>query len=288
MDTSEKKWKLQTLPYDENIHQVLQQQHHAAQFIALAGHHLISQQPDDSNTNMQYVPDEELLLGNRLPNGISVALHLTDLIIRILDQENKGIKMISLEGKTKQAVFEELKQNLSDWGVVVVDFKNELHYEMPAHQLDKGSAFSVKDKHSFIENTIYRHNADIVISEIAKTFKKAETVRIWPHHFDTGSFFPLSHNNKGELTQSIGIGWAIPDSMVSEPYYYLSYWSEKPITGKAKLNLLDAGKWMLPNWNGAVLKHSEILKEKSSERQYKLVESFFKSGINILINHLQD
>jgi len=288
MDTPEKNWKLQTLPFDENIHQALQQQHHAAQFIALAGRHLIPQQPDDSNTNMQYIPDEGFLLGNSLPNGLRMALHLTDLTISILDQKNNVKKVISLEGKTKQEVFDEIKQSLSDLGVEVADFKNELHYEMPAHQLDKGSDFSVKEKRYFIENTIYRNNAEIVISEIAKAFEKAEPVRIWPHHFDTGSFFPLSHNNKGELTQSIGIGWAMPDSMITEPYYYLSFWSEKPLANLTKLTRLDAGKWMLPDWNGAVLKHSEIFEEKSAEKQYKLVESFFKSGIDILIDYLSD
>ncbi|MCD4663677.1 MAG: hypothetical protein K8R68_00305 [Bacteroidales bacterium] len=43
---------------------------------------------------------------------------------------------------------------------------------------------------------------------------------------------------------------------------------------------------MIPGWNGAILKHSEIFKEKSAEKQYKLVEYFFTSGINILTDTL--
>jgi len=284
MNTSNIKWKLLTIPFNNDLNDTLQQQHHAAQFIALVGHHLITQQPDDSNTNMEHVSYGDKLLGNTLPNGLRVALQLTDLRISILGKDNNAEKEIDLDGKTKQEVFDELKQSLSDLDVEVVGFKNEMHYEMPAHQLNKGAAFSVHDKQYFIENALYRHNAEIVLHEIAKDFEQAEPVKIWPHHFDTGSFFPVSRNDKGELTKSIGIGWTIPDSMVNEPYYYLSFWSEKPMESLEEPSPLDAGEWMMPVWNGAILKHSEIIKQTSAETQFKLVESFFYQGLGILLN----
>ena len=73
--------------------------------------------------------------------------------------------------------------------------------------------------------------------------------------------------------------------MVDEPYYYLSFWSEKPVDGLNKLPSLDAGDWMLPGWNGAVLKHKEIVKAGAGE-QYEYVISFYMSGINMLLNRL--
>ena len=79
---------------------------------------------------------------------------------------------------------------------------------------------------------------------------------------------------------------AIPDNMINEPYYYLSFWSENPIKGLEKFDALDAGRWMMPDWNGAVLKQSKILEVASEKGQYKLVKSFFNSGINILMDHL--
>jgi len=91
----------------------------------------------------------------------------------------------------------------------------------------------------------------------------------------------------GGISQSIGIGWAIPDGMVKEPYYYLSFWSEKPVENAADPGQLIAGEWMLPDWNGAVLKHSEIIKEKTAGNQHQLVEAFFKSGISKLMNILE-
>jgi hypothetical protein len=61
-------WKELKLGFDETLNNVLLQQHHAAQFIALAGRHLIQQQADDSNTNMQFQADREWLVGNSFDN----------------------------------------------------------------------------------------------------------------------------------------------------------------------------------------------------------------------------
>lgn len=287
MNNSEKQWRPETLAFSDDMKDALQQQHHAAQFLALVGHHLIPRKADDSNTNMQYISEKDMLLGNLLPNGFRVSLNLTDLSIRILDKENNILKKIISEGKSKREVFDELKQELSSLGVDVQNFKNELHYEIQVHKLDKGAPFSVKNNRYFIENSIHRHNAEIILNEIAAKFEQSEPVRIWPHHFDTGTFIPVSQNEKGAVSQTIGAGWAIPDSMISEPYFYLSFWSEKPLKNLEDIQALKAGQWKMPDWNGAVLKLSEISKEKTPDKQYQQVESFFKQGIDLLLEKLK-
>jgi len=285
MNTAVNEWKLMTMAFNNELNNALQQQHHAAQFIALVGRYLIPQQPDDSNTNMEFIFGKDMLLGNALANGMRMALQMSEMKISILDKKNNVKNVIALEGKIKQKVFDELTQNLADFGIDVTDFKNELHYEIPSHQLDKGAVFSIRNENDFIENTNYRHNAKIILNEIAQKFEQEEPIRIWPHHFDTGAFYVISKNDKGETTETIGIGLAIPDNMINEPYYYLSFWSENPIKGLEKFDALDAGRWMMPDWNGAVLKQSKILEVASEKGQYKLVKSFFDSRIKILIDH---
>ncbi len=281
-------WKLQSLTFDKELNEALQQQHHAAQFVALVGRHLIPQQPDDSNTNMEFIADKDMLLGNAIPIGLKVALKLSSLEILILDKNNITKKVIILDGKSQHSVFEELKQGLSDLGVDVTSFKNELHYEIPVHQLDDGGLFSVENENGFVENANYRHNAKIALNEIATLFEQKEHIRIWPHHFDTGAFFSISKNDKRESTQTIGIGLAIPDSMVNEPYYYLSFWSNVSDEKVTTLPALITGKWITPNWNGAILKISEIQKQKSAVKQFELVHTFFTQGIEILMNYLKN
>lgn len=281
-------WKPQTLAFDEDIHQAMQQQQHAAQLIAMVGHQLIPQKADDSNTNMQFLSAENVLLGNPLPNGFKLSLGLTDLKLSILDKENNAVKQISLEGKNKQEAFNELKQCLSDLGVDVMDFKNKLHYEIPPHPLDRKRAFSITNEEDFIENAKYRHNAKIVLNEVAALFKQKEPIRIWPHHFDTGAFYVIKKDEEGEAIQTIGIGMAVPDAMVDEPYYYLSYWSKDSDEVEESLSALVAGHWMMPDWKGAVLRFSEIAEQKTAEEQYTMVKSFYKQGIEIIQNHFKN
>ena len=287
MNKKNTNWKLLSTPFNQGLNEALQQQYHATQFIAMAGRHLIPQQPDDSNTNMQYLPEQELLTGNELSNGFRLTLRLTDLKLCFLDQAGKCKNGISLVGKSKQQVFEELKKTLIALDIEVSKFKNELHYEIPSHKLENGASFIITDSKLFEENTKYRHNAELIMNNLATLYPKASSVRVWPHHYDTGFLLPVAYNEKGELSKSIGLGWAIPDGMVDEPYYYLSFWSEKPDDNLKTLPELTAGKWMVPDWNGAVLKHSEIQKQSSADKQFELVKSFYTKGIEILQTYLK-
>ena len=92
-------WKELTLPFDENIHDALQQQHHASQFIALVGRYLIPREPDDSNTNMTYMTSEESLLGNPITDGLRVGLQLTDLKLSFRDDQPGNLDEFPLVGK---------------------------------------------------------------------------------------------------------------------------------------------------------------------------------------------
>ncbi len=283
MKTQNMNWKLLATSFNEGLNNALQQQHHAAQFIALAGRQLIPQRTDDSNTNMQYQAGKEWLVGNELPNGGRIALQLSELKLCILDEENACKNEIHLVGKTKQQVFELLKKILAGQDLDVSKFINKLHYEIPAHELDGVDAvFSIPEKKYFQENTSYRHNAEIALNEIAGMFEKADPVRIWPHHFDTGSFVPVAYNADGAVSKSIGLGWAIPDGMINEPYFYLSFWSESPLEDFNNLPDPETGEWIKTGWKGGVARHSDILKCSTSGLQLEFVESFFRSGIKIL------
>jgi len=87
MKISVNEWKLMTMAFNNELNDAVQQQYHAAQFIALVGRHLIPQQTDDSNTNMEYIFGKDMLRGNALANGMRVALQLYEMKISILDKK---------------------------------------------------------------------------------------------------------------------------------------------------------------------------------------------------------
>jgi hypothetical protein len=279
------KWKVLTKSFTGDLHNVLLQQHRAAQFIALAGRHLILQQPDDSNTTMEYLPDQEWLIGNDLPGGLRMVLQLSGLKLCFVDRDKNCQSEISLAGLNKQQVFEWLKQSLAESNLDVSALKNELHYTLTGHELDRDAEFSIGDRESIQENIYYRHNAEIVITGMASNFEKAEPIRIWPHHFDTGTFIPFRFNTKGGISRSIGLGWALPDDMVNEPYYYLSFWSEDSVEDFNALPGLEAGEWIRSGWHGAVAKNTDIIKFSSASGQQVFVETFYNSGIRLLREH---
>ena len=280
-------WKQITIPFSEVVNNVLQQHHHAAQFIALAGRYLIPKKLDGSNINMQYLPEKEMLLGNSHPAGWTIGVKLRNQTVQILDENNNLKAEISLEGKTFQETFQEFKIALQNQGIDVSELNTKQPYELPTGGLKEGNYFAIGSDDAVAENIRYRHNAELLINEMAKQFKDAEPVRIWPHHFDTGTFATLARNEKGAASKTIGFGLAIPDSMVPEPYFYLSFWSENPLDIGNNPVKLPAGEWMMPNWNGAVLSVSEIIKKETSEEQYILVRDFFKTGIEILIEKMK-
>ena len=280
-------WKLLTIPFNTALLDALQQQHHAAQYIAMAGKHLIPRQSDDSNTNMEFEPDICMLVGNPLTNGIKVALHLDTLSLTILDQSDNEVKTLTLTGKTKNQGFTELQEALTSSGVDTGALKNVLHYEIPNHRLDNGATFSVSDINYLHETLLYRNNARLILQDVVEGIENAEPVKIWPHHFDTGSLVSYAKDEKGEHTKTIGLGLAIPDSMVEEPYYYLSFWVDNPKTEPDNFAPLNNGKWMMPEWNGAVLPLSDILQQTTASGQYQMVYTFFKDTFKTASAYLE-
>jgi len=279
-------WQLLSIPFHQELNNVLQQQYLAAQFIALAGRFLIPQKPDGSNINMQFLPEKEMLMGNLHPAGWAVGVQLKKLKVQILDKNLNVQAEIPLEGKTFDEAFHEFKTKLKNSGIDISGLKTEQPYELPTGGLKEGKFFNAGEQET-TENIRYRHNARLIINELATRFTDVEPVRIWPHHFDTGTFATIARNEKGDATKTIGLGWAIPDNMVAEPYFYLSFWSEDPVNTGENPIYLPAGKWMMPDWNGAVLGVSEIIQKETAEEQYLLVNSFFETGIENLLERMK-
>ena len=274
-------WKRIYFQFDRKLENAIRQQHLAAQFVALVGRYLVPQTPDSGNINMQYQANNEMLLGNKLENGIQVGLQLSKLELHVFKPNKKKVDIIQLHGKSFEYIFAELRMVLSDAEIEISRLKNEQPYDLSSNFLIDNN-FSNSNQSELVAATVLRHNAEVIINELAKEFKNALPVRVWPHHFDTGTFFATARNDTGEVSQTIGLGWAIPDEMINEPYFYLSFWSENELRNISRLTPLKTGKWMTPGWNGAVLKHSEMIHETSAQKQHLLVKQFFVDGVSIL------
>lgn len=280
-------WKKLSLGYDNEMHKVLQLQHLAAQYIALTGRYLIPEKNDKSNITMQFIPDQEMLLGSQHPDGWLAGLLLNNLVLQVRDKNMTVVGEVSLEGQTFPEAFIEFKKQLQKAGADVSLLKTDQPYELPGNSLEKGMFFTIGTNEAVKENIRYRHNANVVLNDVRTDFAGACPLYIWPNHFDSGFSFPIEHNKEGKETKTIGMGWAIPDHIVDEPYYYLSFMSDEPINEKAQPGELAAGNWMMPKWNGAVLPLSEIIKEESADNQFAMVRLFLESASQRITEHFR-
>ncbi len=280
-------WKQLTLEYNSEIHKVLQIQHLAAQYIALVGRHLISEKDDLSNITMDFIPDQQMLLGQQHPDGWLVGLLLKNLMLQVRDKNMTVICEIPLDGKTFPEALIEFKKEWNKAGADVSLLRTDQPYEMPMESLEEGMFFSAGPSWAVEENIKYRYNASLILNELRAKYAGSCPVYIWPNHFDTGFSFPVEHKKEGEVSKTLCMGWAIPDDMVNEPYYYLSFISDEPINEHTIPGNLAAGNWMMPEWNGAVLRHSEIVNEKNADTQFQMVKTFFESAAGQLTAHFK-
>ncbi len=276
-------WHPISVPYEAGLHETITQHHHAAQFISMVGKQLIPQRDDDSNTSMRYQVRNQMLTGEEIVSGSRMTLNLSYLSLGILNNGILSPISVSLPGLTKSEAFNKLSHILNIEGINTINFKPELHYDMPDHELLHGAPFKENEIQFIEEHIKYRHNARLVLQKIGEHHPSADCIRIWPHHFDTGTILPIHSNSRGEVIRSIGMGWAIPDSMVEEPYFYLSIWSANPLEFPERMPELKGGTWMMPHWQGAILPMSEILRVPSPEEQEAYTMSFFESGLEVLL-----
>jgi len=98
-------WQLVTMPFNPDLNEVLFQLYFGAQFIAMAGRHLIKQRNDDSNTSMVFDSERHFLIGEEIFHNIRPAFNLSDLSLTVLQGNSVISPPVSMAGFTLQNVF---------------------------------------------------------------------------------------------------------------------------------------------------------------------------------------
>ena len=265
----------------QDLNAATDQIHYAAQLLAVTGKHFVENKKDDSHTNMDWRVNA--FFGQPLqekPN-FQVALKVEDLTLHVI-KVNFSVSKIntSLINKSQEEAFVWLKATIgNELGLDTSDFNYDLHYEIPDHPLAHGASYedrSVAFKHFKALRTM----GDLVLREHTASFSPLPTIKTWPHHFDHGAFIPIASDENNKPIKAIGLGLAIHDKVVSEPYFYITHWSKDAETDYSNLPVLPSGAcWNRKPWAGAILKLSEIAHCETPEIQKEAVDAFMKEGI---------
>lgn len=257
--------------------------HQAAQIIALTGTNVQAPLPDESQNTLVYDSSKRMLLGRSFrlsDHDYSTGIALPSFELVLLDENLLIINRISLEGKKKSSVLSQW----SDW-LVDVGFSEhinlKLNYVLPttsAYEADNYGSLSNEFVNSWHK---VRSMANISLKNLNNLVDFESEVNIWPHHFDTGVYYPLKTVDN-EVVASVGAGLAIADSMTNEPYFYIYGYKKNTDINYKHVPALNAGYWLTDDWQGAVLPVSELTDTEASSQ----IDMFFKQSYKFLVAQL--
>lgn len=248
--------------------------HHAVQLLTLIGNNLMDARPDDSQNTSTFDPIAKTLMGESFKlneTSIQAKIHLSDFSLRL-----EGIgKQLNLS----ESSWEEAKNWISD----LFHIKNlkGINYDLPKDFWPDHYAFSGLEEQGLSEWIQDRKQANQALDNLNRFIGKHSEIRIWPHHFDTGTYYELAFDDDKAL-KSIGAGFAPPDSLVDEPYYYMYGWDAFGQLSYENRATLPAGRWIIQdNWKGVVLGKSAFQDASTIDDFFNTAQAWYRSALRL-------
>ncbi len=241
--------------------------HIAAQYLAAAQISFLDKKDDDSHTNLGFDTQKGYLQTWVLnDDGCTIVLDYKKFALYWLNNNNARLS-ISLDGKTHREVVEWMQKVAEGMGISK-KFTYDLHYDLP-YEVTDSYRFSITAADTAILDALvhYRTLANEVLAAVIDQTSLTSTIRIWPHHFDTGAFSYTAE--KPEL--SIGLGLAIPDSISDTYYFYISAYKGHDNVATDGFAPLPFGTWKNDGFTGAILPITDVTKAEGI--------AFFKAAI---------
>ncbi|MFP4847010.1 hypothetical protein [Winogradskyella sp. PE311] len=224
--------------------------HKAAQYLATAAISFIKKKDDDSHTNLGWYNHK--LETHAFPNGDKLALNYKDFSLEWI--HNKNQEQLSLQGKTHLEITDWISKISQNKGLEN-SYDYALHYDLPYDDVINSTTYVITNQNALNALIEQRDLAQNVLASILSSNNYESSLRIWPHHFDTGAFFNLNDN------LSIGLGMAIPDSVIDDFYFYVSGYNGHDKIDLGKINDLKLGSYFNKDWYGFALPISGINKQ---------------------------
>jgi hypothetical protein len=242
--------------------------HHAAQLATALGISYLPAQPDDSHTNLEWLPELEALASNPVQGRriVRLAVRPSRLAVLVLDESNTPVATFPLDGKTIEEAAQWIRGQLDAHGVDSSRYTLKRHYSIPSHPVAEHAPFDATRLAEFEQLSTWYSNAATLFTAIAATTPGASVVRCWPHHFDIATLIEVAPE------RTVGVGMEPGDVYYAEPYFYVNM---RPATDATRPALEGGGAWHTHEWIGAVLQGSQL----ASTNQRAQCEAFLLSAI---------
>lgn len=256
--------------------------HVASQMISLTGKNLVSPNPDDSHTTAKWDSDRGQIVGREFElkgNRYSVFVDAISFSFGI-NKNDDVMDEIDLHGLTYMQTVEPWKKWLIDAGYDA-ELDLSLHYELPASDHYKFESFT-KPNQAILDSWVANRTlANAAYRKLNEIIGFESDINIWPHHFDSGTYH-VFHETDGTADRSIGAGFAVADSMVNEPYFYIYGWFKDKQLDYSDAPSIVGSRWITDGWEGAVLPISAI-----TNNPLEVVSEFYSKTSSYLKDKLK-
>ncbi len=249
------------------------QLHHAAQFASAAGISFLKHRPDDSHTNMEWVPALAGLFSRVIPARIPfrIGVRPADLTLLIATDKDQSIARYRLHGRSIVEATQWIRTQIGRLGADAARYSLKRHYDIPAHAVALGDSFDASERSHFEELSKWFSNGASMLNSVARSMHDASEVRCWPHHFDIAMLIKVG------TTRTVGTGLEPGDRYYDEPYFYVSIRPHPPAAQARARPLWGRGTWHTREWVGAALVGSRLERASAQERQ---VREFIDSAVS--------
>jgi hypothetical protein len=250
--------------------------HLLCQIIAKANRTFVLKQADDSHTNLYFDEISNRIFGrwtNTKTGRKILALNLTDFCLEWFNDKRMVVQSCNVEGKNLMEIESEIELGLYQMGLEKNGFRDKLHFKIPKYEFTE-IPFQKLAPMDIVKWSRNRGLANQSCNLLSGYLQIMSEVRIWPHHFDTGIY--------AELNSEIGIGFglAMADSLVADPYFYISaYGLNGNEINYNNLCNLTYGYWEVGEYyKGAVLPLTETV-------NLSKIQPFFLEFSSWMINY---
>lgn len=232
--------------------------HFAAQYLAMAGASFVAKKDDDSHTNLGFSVEGKKMSSRPLhANGTILLLDYEQFSLEW--REPNGSSILSLDNTTHKEVLEWIQQR-TEKSEIENSYSYNPHYQLP-YTITDDFVFKLIDKnrlHALIELRIL---AQSVLHSFLEEHQLNSEIRVWPHHFDTGAFVFLEDGTD----RSIGLGLAVPDTMINDHYFYISGYCGHDGLDTSAFPKLIHGTWRNTGFKGATLAATGIVHDTATD-----------------------
>ncbi len=243
--------------------------HRAAQYLATAAISFLDKKEDDSHTNLGW---NDAILGMEThplnESGDTLALNYNSFSLQ-WRQGEAILHSFALEGKTHREVIDWISEVSQQQGMKK-PYHYVLHYELPYPTIMDDYTYSIENPERLEELIQNRTRVNHALINTLVANGLSSDVRIWPHHFDSGGFV-MANDVLG-----IGLGMAVPDTMIPDFYLYVSGYHGHDFVETASFKPLKVGRVYSDGWKGIALPVQGLSEDS--------MLSFFNEAISCYLN----